>query len=99
MAENTFTYLLYISENDALEKTIFLGAGEDPIKLYNNALNPQTAIKSIKSLILKWLGRIDSNLNEQEQREMDYAFTRNPETEFSYSINGMTLYLKKIRKF
>ena len=32
-------------------------------KLYQNVLNPQTANKSNKSLILNWLTRVNANLN------------------------------------
>ena len=93
-------YALYlIQEDDHVKNTIFLGISNDPENLYINALNPQMADKKDKSLILKWLTRVEANLNEQEQREMDYAFTKNPQTEFSYSIKDMTLYIKKIKVY
>ena len=91
------TYVLYLCQE--LEKPMLLGVGDDPTKLYQNALNPQTAEKSNKSLILNWLTRVDANLNEQEQRDMDYAFTTNPLTEFSYNIRDLTLYIKKIKVY
>jgi hypothetical protein len=96
MVEYT-TYVLYLCQE--LEKPILLGVGDNPTKLYQNALNPQTAEKSNKSLILNWLTRVDANLNEQEQRDMDYAFTTNPLTEFSYNIRDLTLYIKKIKVY
>ena len=93
-------YALYlIQEDDHVKNTIFLGISNDPENLYINALNPQTADKKDKSLILKWLTRVEANLNEQEQREMEYAFTKNPGTEFSYSIKDMTLYINKIKVY
>jgi hypothetical protein len=95
------TYVLYLCQEWRQEsnKPIILGVGNDPTKLYQNALNPQTAEKSNKSLILKWLTHVETKLDEQEQREMDYAFTKNPQTEFSYSIKEMTLYMKKIKEY
>ena len=92
-------YALYLSQDNQLETTIFLGIGNDPRKLYLNALNPHMAEKNKKSLIIKWLTRVDTNLNEQEQREMEYAFMFNPQTEFSYRIKDLTLYIKLIKKY
>jgi hypothetical protein len=91
------TYVLYLCQE--LEKPILLGVSYNPLKLYQNALNPQTADKKDKSLILNWLTRVNANLNEQEQRDMDYAFTTNPLTEFSYNIRDLTLYIKKIKVY
>ena len=91
------TYVLYLCKE--LEKPMLLGVGDDPTKLYQNALNPQTAEKSNKSLILNWLTRVDANLNEQEQRDMDYAFMSNPLTEFSYNIRDLTLCIKNIKEY
>jgi hypothetical protein len=91
------TYVLYLCQE--LEKPILLGVGNDPTELYQNALNPQTADKKDKSLILNWLTRVNANLNEQEQRDMDYAFMCNPLTEFSYNIRDLTLYIKKIKVY
>jgi len=62
-------------------------------------LNPQTAEKSNKSLILNWLTRVNANLNEQEQKDLDYAFMCNPLTEFSYNIKDLTLYIKEIKEY
>ena len=92
-------YALYLSQDDQVKDTILLGISNDPEKLYINALNPQTADKKDKSLILKWLTQVEAKLDEQEQKEMDYAFMKNPETEFSYSIRDLTLYIKKIKVY
>ena len=91
------TYVLYLCQD--LEKPILLGASNNPVQLYQNALNPQTAEKNAKSLILNWLTRVEANLNEQEQREMDYAFMSNPLTEFSYKIRDLTLYIQIIKVY
>jgi hypothetical protein len=98
MAESMYALYL-IQEDDHVKNTIFLGISNDPENLYINALNPQTAEKKDKSLILKWLTQVEAKLNEQEQREMDYAFMSNPQTEFSYSIKDMTLYITKIKVY
>lgn len=93
-------YVMYlIQEDDHIKNTIFLGISNDPENLYQNALNPQTADKKDKSLILNWLTQVEAKLDEQEQKEMDYAFMKNPETEFSYSIKDMTLYIKLVKKY
>jgi hypothetical protein len=55
--------------------------------------------KDIKSLVLKWLVRVNATLEEQEERDLDYAFMRNPEKEFSYNIKDMTLVIKQLRQF
>jgi hypothetical protein len=91
------TYVLYLCQE--LEKPMLLGVGDDPTKLYQNALNPQTADKKDKSLILNWLTRVEANFTEQEQRDMDYEFTKNTLTEFSYKIQDLTLYIKLIQKY
>ena len=91
------TYVLYLCQE--LEKPMILGVGDDPTKLYQNALNPQTAEKSNKSLILNWLTRVEANLNEQEKKDLDYAFMSNPLTEFSYNIKDLTLYIKEIKEY
>jgi hypothetical protein len=98
MAESMYALYL-IQEDDHVKNTIFLGISHDPENLYINALNPQTADKKGKSLILKWLTHVEAKLDEQEQREMEYEFTKNPQTEFSYSIKDMTLYITKIKVY
>ena len=99
MDKDKLIYVLYLIQSNDVEKLIFLGAGENPAKLYQHSLNPQTATKEIKSLILKWLVCVDANLNEQEQREMDYAFMYTPFSEGYYSIEGLNLYMKKIQEY
>jgi hypothetical protein len=91
------TYLLYLSENDNLGRTYFLGISDNPANLYVNALNPMTD-KNTKALILKWLNRVNANLSDQEQREMDSAFMYTS-IDFSYPIGDLTLYIKVIRKY
>jgi hypothetical protein len=90
-------YILYLSQDNQLDKTVFLGAGDDPATLYQNALNPQTAERKNKSLILRWLVRVEANLGVMEQRDMDHTFMRTPIVEGCYSIEGMTLHMKHIR--
>jgi hypothetical protein len=90
-------YLLYLSQDNQLEKTVFLGAGDDPATLYQNALHLQTAEAKHKSLILKWLTRAEANLSVIEQRGMDHTFMHTPFVEGCYSIEGMTLHMKQIR--
>ena len=92
-------YALYLTQDDQVKNTIFLGISHNPARLYINALNPQNADIKTKSLILKWLTRVEANLNEQEQRDLEYAFMRNPLTEFSYQIRDLTLNIKKIKVY
>jgi len=96
MAESMYVMYL-IQEDDHVKNTIFLGISNDPENLYQNALNPQTADKNNKSLILNWLTRVEANLNEQEQREMEYAFMSNPQTEFSYRIRDLSLHITLVK--
>ena len=92
-------YALYLSQDDQVKNTIFLGISNDPEKLYINALNPQTAYKKHKSLILKWLTLVETELDDVEKRDLDYAFICNPLTQFSYPIKDLTLYIKKIKVY
>lgn len=99
MVEHKTTYLLFLSQDNELEKTIFLGAGENPVSLFKNALNPLIADENYKSLILNWLIKVEFVLNEQEKNDMDFAFMHNPQTEFSYTIKDLTLYIKLINQY
>jgi hypothetical protein len=93
-----YTYLLYLTQDDKLNKTTFLGMSNDRVKLYQNAMNPQTADRKNKSLILKWLTRIECNLSDQEQREMDDAFMHTC-IDFYYPIGDLTLYIKLVKVY
>jgi hypothetical protein len=92
-------YLLYLSQDYLVKETIYLGVGQDPIKLYTNALNPDLADKNNKYVVEKWLSRVKDDLDERQRREMDRAFMYAPLIAGSYSIKGMTLYMKKIREY
>lgn len=92
-------YILYLSSNDETRPIEFLGIGEDRVNLYKNALNPETADKNAKSLILKWLALVKTEMSEHKRREMDYAFMYTPFSEGYYSIEGLNLYMKKIREY
>ena len=87
-------YVLFLSQDKNVDTTLFLGVGEDPAKLFVNALNPNNLEK--KSLLFKWLILVESHLDETEKKDLEYAFMRNPENEFSYAIKDMTLCIKRI---
>ena len=89
-------YILYISE---MNNIVNLGIGEDKSKLYVNALNPDIADEKVKGLILKWLDLVKLNLSDMKKREMDYSFMYTPFIEGCYSINGLTLYIKKVQGY
>ena len=89
-------YLLYLSLDKNVDTTLFLGVGENPSELFVNALNPNNLENYKKSLLFKWLILVESQLDETEKKDLEYAFMRNPENEFSYTIKDMTLYIKKI---
>ena len=77
-----------------------MASSDDPIKLYMNALNVDTTDDSdIKGYIMKWLSLVEENLDDQERKDMEYAFMHNPETEFSYKIKDMELNIKLINEF
>ena len=92
-------YLLYLSLDKNVDTTLFLGVGENPAELFVNALNPNNLENYKKSLLFKWLILVESQLDETEKKDLEYAFMYNPETEFSYNIKNMTLYIKKVRIF
>mgnify|MGYP000008473291 CR=1 FL=1 len=99
--EQEFTYVLYFKVfiNDT-EKVVLLASSDDPIKLYTNALNVETTDDSdIKGYILKWLSLVEDSLDEQERKDMEYAFMHNPETELAYRIKDMELNIELINKF
>ena len=87
-------YVFFLSQDKNVDTTLFLGVGEDSAKLFVNALNPNNLEK--KSLLFKWLILVESNLDETEKKDLEYAFMHNPENEFSYTIKDMTLCIKKI---
>ena len=89
-------YLLYLSEMDNM---VILGTGADRIRLYIDALNPEMAEENVKSLVLDWLARVKTEMSEHKRREMDYAFMNTPFIEGCYSIEGLSLYMKKIREY
>ena len=92
-------YILYLSQDNQLDKTVFLGAGDDPATLYQNALNPEMTDKNNKYVVEKWLARVKNDISEKQRREMDHAFMYAPFIAGSYSIKGMTLYMKKVFEF
>jgi len=103
--EYKFTYLLFII-NDynpkynikaEFKNIIFLGTGREPDKLYYNGLDAENANKETKAIILTWLKLVQDNLDEQEKKDLEYAFMYNPESEFVYSIKNMTLCIQKIK--
>jgi hypothetical protein len=103
--EQDCTYLLFlINEYNPEHNTkaefkniIFLGSGDESDKLYNNGLDANDANEETKASIVTWLNLVQDNLDEQEKKDLDYAFMYNPESEFSYSIKNMTLCIRKIK--
>lgn len=91
-------YLLYLSQSYSLDP-ILLGVGQNPITLYQNALNPEMTDKNNKYFVEKWLARVQNDISEKQRREMDHAFMYAPFISGSYSIKGMTLYMKKVFEF
>jgi hypothetical protein len=82
-----------------MKKTIYLGSCYDPDKLYRNALNIETIDEDKKNYLLKWLLLVEENLDNVDKKNMEYAFMKNPETEFSYEIKDMELNIKLIHQF
>lgn len=92
-------YALYLTQDDQVKNTIFLGLSHNPARLYINALNPQVVYKKHTSLVLRWLTLVQTELDDIERKDMDYAFMRNPLTQFSYPIKDLTLNIKKIKVY
>ena len=92
-------YLLYLSQDYPEKETIFLGVGEDPAKLYINALNPELTDKNNKYFVEKWLDRFQNDISERQRRDIDRAFMYAPLISGLYSIKGMTLHMKKISEY
>lgn len=92
-------YLLYLSQDYVVKETFFLGVGEDPIKLYQNALNPEMVDKNNKYVVEKWVSRLENDISVKQRREMDYTFMYAPFIAGSYSIKGMTLHMKKVFEY
>jgi hypothetical protein len=82
-----------------MNKIVNLGIGDDKSTLYVNALNPETADKTVKPIILKWLDLVKFNLSDIKKKEMDYSFMYTPFIEGCYSINDLTLYIKKVQEY
>ena len=95
-----FMYILFLKVViDYNDTTILLASSDDPIKLYMNGLNIETIDRDKKVYLLKWLTLVEENLNDQERKDMEYAFMQNPETAFSYKIKDMELNIELINKF
>ena len=94
-----FAYVLYLIVDEDIDKTIFLGMSDDASKLFYQGLNDANANRDTKPYILNWIKLVEANLDTVEIHDLEYAFMYNPETEFSYNIKNMTLYIKKIRIF
>ena len=92
-------YALYLSQDEQVKDTIFLGLSDNPARLYMDGLNPKLVHTDHISLIKKWLTLVESELDDVEKKDMDYAFMCNPLTEFSYPIKELTLYIKKIKVY
>ena len=92
-------YLLYLSQDYLETETIFLGVGQDPAKLYINALNPEMTDKNNKYVLEKWLSRFQNDISERQRRDIDRAFMYAPLIAGSYTIKGMTLHMKKIMEY
>lgn len=93
-------YILFLKVViDYNDTTILLASSDDPIKLYMNGLNIETIDRDKKVYLLKWLTLVEENLNDQERKDMEYAFMQNPETAFSYKIKDMELNIELINKF
>jgi len=103
--EHECTYLLFLikeynpehNTKAEFKNIIYLGIGSESDKLYYNGLDEDNEDKETKASILTWLKLVQDNLDEQEKKDMDYAFMYNPESEFSYSIKNMTLCIRKIK--
>jgi hypothetical protein len=96
-SDKNFTYILYLTQD--INNIIFLGACSDPSKLYYNSLDIETILQNKKPFLLKWLNLCETKLDQQEKKDMEYAFMYNPQNEFSYQIKDMTLHINKIKKF
>ena len=93
-------YILFLKVViDYNDTTILLASSDDPIKLYMNGLNIETIDRDKKVYLLKWLTLVEENLDDQERKDMEYAFMQNPETAFSYKIKDMELNIELINKF
>jgi|688.fasta_scaffold737588_2 hypothetical protein len=93
-----FTYIMYLVEDSDIEKLIYLGSCNDPVKLYYNSTNVDL-FDNEKPYLIKWLNLFEKNLDTQEKKDLEYAFMSNPETEFSYEIKNMRLVINKINQF
>jgi hypothetical protein len=94
-----YTYVLYLSEENDNENMVFLGASDNPAKLYTNALNYKTAEEKTKEIVLKWLVNYHDHLTDREKKDMDHMFTTTPGNGGHYCIKGMTLTIKRMRQF
>jgi len=95
--ERQFTYILFFTLD--INNIIFLGSCNDPSKLYYNSLDIETIGNEKKLYLLKWLNLCETQLDQQEIKDLEYAFMYNPQNEFSYQIKDMILHIKKIKQF
>ena len=96
-----YTYMLYFTVKHLQydEETIHLGCCKDPIQLYKNGLYIDYVEPKNKANVLEWIYLVEQELSSDEKYDLEYAFMYNPEKEFSYNIQNMTLHIKKIKNF
>ena len=94
-----YIYILYLTEENDKENPVFLGASDNPAKLYTNALNYKTAEEKTKEIVLKWQVNFNDHLTEREKKDLEHMFMATPGKGGCYCIKELTLSIKKIRQF
>ena len=90
---------MYLSEEPDKENPVFLGASDNPAKLYTNALNYKIAEEKTKEIVLKWQVYFHDHLTAREKKDLEHMFMTTPGNGGCYCIKELTLYIKKIRQF
>jgi hypothetical protein len=90
---------MYLSEEQDKENPVFLGASDNPAKLYTNALNYKIAEEKTKEIVLKWQVNFHDHLTEREKKDLEHMFMTTPGNGGCYCIKELTLSIKRIRQF
>ena len=99
MAEYTYVLYFHIDHAPYDDEIIILGSCKDQFDLYYFVFVGDEQAPENKQIISVWKNLVETELNVKQKMELNDSLKHMRETEYSYTIGKMTLYLKKIQSF
>ena len=96
-----YTYVVYLTIEHAPydDEIIFLGTGKDQFDLYYFIFVGERQAPENKKIISVWKNLVETELNVKQKMELKDALKNMKEDKYSYTIEHMTLHLKKVQSF